>query len=255
MNAAKRCFCTTFGRERVNDGPVTKTNRARKDDMFFKTRFHTDAFVQHHKLMHSKHWSTYKYLTDEQKAKYFIIPTSYAETIPSFFEGADKTVIDISCSIIDGVMKPFFISDTSDIGFRNTLLELLNRVDTSLYTLTISNTCKFDLVTRFVAEAQSFRHTSGSARAPKEVSSNPNFRDVVEKVVRQFVQATTATNLKHIRRLILDKRYCDYSIAFAAETNREDSYLDVIVRIAVSNSVQNFHVLSIPMVPHWIVHV
>lgn len=75
---------------------------------------------------------------------------------------------------------------------------------------------KFHLVTRFIAEKQSFRQACGPARAAKEVSNTPNFGEVAEATLRQFVKVKKAINLQHIRKLILDTRCWTYSIDFDA---------------------------------------
>ena len=62
-----------------------------------------------------------------------------------------------------------------------------------------------------------------------------------------YVQSTTAINLQRIRELILHKSVWAYSIALDSATNRGDAYVDVRVRVCVGGSIQNFHILAIPI--------
>lgn len=90
VNAVICRFRKTFGRKPVEDGRITKTNRNRKDHMVFKTKFRTDVFVQHHRLMHNHYWRKYKELPDFKKENYFSVDNPFDKTIPYFFLGITK---------------------------------------------------------------------------------------------------------------------------------------------------------------------
>lgn len=247
MNAAKCRFCLTFGREARKDGAIRKTNRSRKDDLTFSKRFRADMFSQHHSAMHPSRWIEYNALPDVDKQKYFDVSLPFAETIPSHFACNDKFQVRIAATIIDDVIVKHFMQDSTEHGYRNSFLKLLNRDENDEYVLTISNKMQFDMTVRFVGKGLSFRQAQESVRVAREVGHNPNLNGVTEHVVRQYVQATIAVNLQNIRQMLLDSQVWAYSIAFDAGTNREDSYLDVRLRLCLGAKLSNVHLLAIPM--------
>lgn len=115
------------------------------------------------------------------------------------------------------------------------------------YLLNIEKMQKYKIVTRIVAYWQSFRQECASTRTAREIGNKPNFSGVTETSVRQFVQEMTAINLQNIHDIVEDKRCWSCSIVFDAATNREDGYLDVLLRCAVRGKVDNFYLLAITM--------
>lgn len=248
VNAAKCRFCLTFGREaRHNLVKVRKTGRMRKDDLVFSKRFRADMFTQHHNVMHPTKWAEYKSLSDREKLSFFDVQTPHAETIPAHFEQVEKFVCRIAASIIDDAIVKLFVSDDSQHGYRNSVLQLLDRDEHDEYKLTINNMMQFDMVVQFVSKGLSFRQTQESIRVAQDVGGNPNLNGVTEHVVRRYVQASIAVNLQHIRKLVLDSRTWAYSIAFDTATNRENAYLDVRMRLCLGSSITNVHLLAIPI--------
>lgn len=144
VNANKCRFCASFGRTKVSDGRVTKTNRSRKDEMIFITKFCTAMFAHHYNIIHDQHWSKNKDQISiwwwKIKLFYNFCPICRNHSI--FFECSDKTVVGISTSVIDNMVKPFSISDTSDSAFWNTVLNLIERSDGDLYEISISKMTK-----------------------------------------------------------------------------------------------------------------
>lgn len=125
--------------------------------MVFRTKLQTNSFAQHLNLMRRELWMQYKDFSDEEKVKFFDLDTVFAETFPSFFESADKMEVTIDAEGIEDVIKRLFCDDDTKYGPRNSVTQLLRRLNPTSYQLVVNNLMKFQHVTRFVAQGQSFR--------------------------------------------------------------------------------------------------
>lgn len=248
VNAVRCRFCVTFGRQQRLDGHVKKTKRSRGDILTWSSkRWRSDTFTQHHRHVHSKKWNEYVNLPDEEKVNFFNVHVPFAETIPAHFQVDNKRVYLINASIIEKVLKAHFISDETEYGYRNSVINLLEPVAGNMFNLTIANLARFEIIVRFVGNGQSFYQAVQSVRAVRDVGNNPNLVGVTETTVRQSAQATIAINLQHMRRIICDARCWAFSIAFDAATNREDSYLDIRLRVCERDGLANVHLLTITL--------
>lgn len=106
---------------------------------------------------------------------------------------------------------------------------------------------KFQLVTRFVAQGQSFWQACVSARTAWGICQNLHFARVTKSTVFQFDQATTVINPQDIKDLVCDTRCWSFNIAIYDATNRKNSYIDFRLWVSLGCKSESFYVLGIPM--------
>lgn len=79
--------------------------------------------------MHFDHWYKYKGLTDTENETYFIMETSFGETIDFLFAHCDQTKIQIDLPTIGNVINTFYFSHVSDTDLRNFVVQIIERIN------------------------------------------------------------------------------------------------------------------------------
>lgn len=240
-------FCTVFGRQKaVSTGRVAKSTRKVSRNFVFSKNFRSDLYISHHRNHHQDKWGEYQQLSDDESHAFFKVEVPFAETIPAFFSMADERMYVIDATVIDSIIYTFFAGKHSQ-GIRHSVQKILSIQHNDTYKLMITNVEKFQMCVSFVSSGQSFRQAVHSARTVMEVGHNANMNGVTEHTVRQYVQATICINLQRIRHIILDKRCWAFSIAFDTATNRNETYIEVRIRLFSTSKIVNLHVTTIPL--------
>lgn len=198
---------------------------------------------------HSTKWQEYdKILKDEESiTKFFDTRVAFVNRLDSHPTGQSQT-FKIHKDIIE-ILIGEMLFDENDEDEQMTKERVLKMFTMKpmedIYTYKIKNLHLFHLCLQFIACGSSICLTSRLVNATKEETSLAYLSGRNEAKIWQYVRAMVGISLQNITNIMQGAR--TYSIALNSSTHQSYSYLDIRLRVYHKKTLQNYHLLALPM--------
>ncbi|EGZ30410.1 hypothetical protein PHYSODRAFT_323799 [Phytophthora sojae] len=252
-------FCEVFGREdppdeqadSAFDALVRSAKKKRKKmakAMVFKT-FRRDHIIRHMEREHSKQWSAFLAVTEDEECESFSLPTRIEDFLPrhpqiSFVvpSGIASLIERLFCSRGDTPHGLVTVDDEiGEVEVSNDFME----TETDGYVLVIRDRDQFETIASCINAGVSFRAIAGLFTTLGTALSNMKLGSPCRQVVGLSVRRVVTLNLSAIRSLL--SKTWGFSLMVDGATHNKEGYLDVRVSFGLVGKIHNIHLLAIPI--------
>lgn len=262
-------FCCRFGRGNEVDSIIGEERKRKRttNTKYFCYPWRADNFACHLKQQHPAKWGEYSQMSWERKEQYFE-KNECAEVVNmrSFIQSGgsmkarimanEKCTFTIDAPIIKTLVFGLLFDDDDEneeggghdshekrkeYAFK----KLVQHDENNTCSIAIKSVLKLNMVAKFVAVGVSFRQASKLYQAVREESGMGVMGSISDLDVAQICRTVCAINLQYLKEIF--KNIWAFSIAIDAGNNASTSYLDLRMRCYFQNTVQNLHILAIPM--------
>lgn len=264
VTSAVCLFCRHFGRE---DEDVERKRKLTLNSKYFVSPWRSDYFNSHLKKQHQTKWKEYEVLSITEKQIFFQRESAEVVNMRSFVqpEGSmrarmtalQKFRFRIDADIIEKLVGDLLLEDDTvdDDGTgsndalttlrRNAMKPFTRHDEDGVYVCDVKSALKMNLVVRSVELGISFHQTSRYYKSFKEETGMGVLGSVTDGEVASICRIICVVNLQYLKELF--KKVWAFSIALDSGNNASTSYLDLRMRCYFKGSIQNLHVLAIPM--------
>ena len=244
-------FCIVFGKEEA----VGRKRKATANVKYFNS-FRTDNYESHIKTQHAQKWEEYRKLQTAEKEAFFVdhsVP--WVETMTAHFEGGALQYL-ISKSIVEVIIGELLFHPDDVEGVTHSralshfkLRSVENASDDDLqrdeYVVIVKTPQRFLLCIRYMGCGAAFRLASRLLQATQEQTGLSYLGGCSDIMASNYSRIACAVSLQ-ILSDVMSQAWA-FSIALDCSTHQGMSYLDVRSRVHIESSIQNFHLLAIPL--------
>ncbi|KAG7338215.1 hypothetical protein IV203_031377 [Nitzschia inconspicua] len=258
-------FCRSFGRE---DEHAERKRKRTMNAKYFSYPWRSDNFSRHLKQQHPVKWDEYTSMPAEEKQKFFVEKESAAVVNMRSFvqpEGSMKARINakqklqftIDADIIETLIFGLLFDDPEEEGEqvnrlhvakKNAFKTFVRNDEDNTFVIEVKSVLKLNMVANFVAIGVSFRQASKLYQSVKEETGMGVLGSVSDVEVAQHCRTVCAINLQYLKEIFND--IWAFAIAIDAGNNAGTAYLDLRMRCYYKGSLENLHILAIPMREH-----
>jgi hypothetical protein len=245
---------------------------------YFLKPFLSHKYKSHHDGQHAESWALYKAATKKDKQHFFDNKIKVANTLHQYMDlDSDILTFMINASIVNTIIGDMFfrddkvVVDSDDADDDDVVgtaarkaakklkektnamkLFILNEVDEDeddlhLYTITIKNIMRFNLVMDHIGSGMSFRQTASAIQHAKECTKTAKLAGITNLMVGQYIRILVGSTLQQIADYLDDESVWAMSLAGNGSTHRGQSFFDLCVRICFRGWLLNLHLVVIPM--------
>ncbi|KAG7345617.1 hypothetical protein IV203_033148 [Nitzschia inconspicua] len=203
----------------------------------------------------------------EEKQKFFEKESAAVVNMRSFVqpEGSMKARINakqklqftIDADIIETLIFGLLFDDPEEKGEqvnrlhvakKNAFKTFVRNDEDNTFVIEVKSVLKLNMVANFVAIGVSFRQASKLYQSVKEETGMGVLGSVSDVEVAQHCRTVCAINLQYLKEIFND--IWAFAIAIDAGNNAGTAYLDLRMRCYYKGSLENLHILAIPMREH-----
>jgi hypothetical protein len=140
-----------------------------------------------------------------------------------------------------------FDSNTEDVEQtkRNAMKVFVLNEDDEVYVATVKSVLKLKMIVKFIAVGISFRQASRLYQSVKEETGMGMMGSISEGDVASHCRIVCAINLRYLKEVL--KNVWAFSITIDAGNNAGTAYLVLRMRCYFRSTMQNLHLVAIPM--------
>lgn len=267
-------FCKCLGRDTQNI-TASGNDRKRKSTVrvhYYSAPFRIDNIRRHNVAQHQDQWESYQKLSLDARKEYFVERESALvinmrsfvqpqASATSLILAKQQCTFIFDAAIINDVIGDLLFDPNVECTSRSGSPEdegaarkramsvfVVNGTsddEASTYKATIKSVLKLNLIIRFLSCGVSFAQASKLYVGFKEETGMGVLGSINDVQVAQICRIVCAANLQHLKDLCAN--VWAFSIGLDAGNNAGSSYLDVRIRFYLNGTINNFHILAIPM--------
>ncbi|EGZ25986.1 hypothetical protein PHYSODRAFT_326934 [Phytophthora sojae] len=215
--------------------------------MVFK-KFRRDHIIRHMQREHSKQWSAFLAVTEDEERESFFLRTRIEDFLPrhpqiSFVvpSGIASLIERLFCNRGDTPHGLVAVDDEiGEVEVSNDFME----TETDGYVQVIRDRDQFETIVSCTNAGVSFRAIAGLLTTFGTALSNMKLGSPCRQVVGLSVSRVVALNLSAIRSLL--SKTWGFSLMVDGATHNKEGYLDVRVSFGLVGKIHNIHLLAIP---------
>lgn len=243
-------FCQTFGREDRDAEDGRKRSRTIKTYSKFNTQM-SQQYRKHVNGAHPIKWAEYETKTVEEKAVFFDVVVTFAETMFRHTESLVELRLIIRKDVVDNIIADMILDENRQ-NYRETTLTWFRKPfvaaagEEDMYCVLIKNQKQFDWTIQSVALGLSFSQVSDMVTVAKKTVSASDLGTLEEKKVSLYVRSVTGLNYTAIST-ILHNAWA-FAIAFDCSKNLTTTFCDVRVRFFFDGDIHDYHLILLPLI-------